>query len=296
MACLKDMLKGMRREILQPAKRLRFGVRTQHLAEALRRFLPSPAASGTLDDRDLDVLNWRAALSTAFCGLMRAAEVALQPGEVWHPELHLSRADVTFHRSPSGGRYAVVMMRVVKNGKQMRGKTVPLTLAGGGSLIDPVEALWRLVTQDPVPEELKASTPLFRLRSRGSVASLTVAQVRDEVKRLMALLGLDPARFGAHSLRIGGATAAAAAGVPPSVIRMCGRWNSDVFEIYTRITHQAAARMTCTIGSTAFEDLERGEFHSEELELLPSEMHGVDRMTFHDPLPAEEDDFEEDEF
>ena len=30
--------------------------------------------------------------------------------------------------------------------------------------------------------------------------------------------------------------------------------------------------MTSVIGSTAFNDLERGEFHSEELELLPEEM------------------------
>ena len=30
--------------------------------------------------------------------------------------------------------------------------------------------------------------------------------------------------------------------------------------------------MTGVIGSTAFHDMERGEFHTEELELLPSEM------------------------
>ena len=30
--------------------------------------------------------------------------------------------------------------------------------------------------------------------------------------------------------------------------------------------------MTATIGSTPFDDLERGEFHCEELELLPCEL------------------------
>ena len=102
---------------------------------------------------------------------------------------------------------------------------------------------------------------------------MTVEDVRREVKFLMQSLGLDPARFGAHSLRIGGATAAAAAGVPPAAIRCCGRWASDVYEIYCRLTKQAAARMTVLIGSTPFEDLERGEFHTEELELLTSELH-----------------------
>lgn len=278
---LKDMLKGMKRELGQPPKRMRYGVRTQHLAEAMRRYLPAESTAP-------DVLNWRAALSTGFCGLLRAAEMALQRGETWDPELHLSRADVTFHRTSAGVRYAVVMMRPVKNGRTMRGKSVPLILMGGGSLLDPVEALWRLTTLDPVPEEQKASTPLFRLRTGARAASITVDQVCTQVKRLMALLGLDPARFGAHSLRIGGATAAAAAGVPPAVIRCCGRWNSDVFEVYTRLTQQTAARMTCVIGSTAFDDLERGEFHCEELEMLPSEMAA-------EPSFEDDDDFEPEE-
>ena len=37
---LRDLLKGIRREHLQPASRRRYGVRTQHLAEAMRRSLP----------------------------------------------------------------------------------------------------------------------------------------------------------------------------------------------------------------------------------------------------------------
>ena len=119
---------------------------------------------------------------------------------------------------------------------------------------------------------------------RGTTGSLTVDQVRIEIKTLMSSLGLDPARFGAHSLRIGGATAAAAAGVPPSVIRVMGRWNSDIFEIYTRLTQQAAARMTGVIGSTAFDDLERGAFHTEELELLPSEMDVAPEFDGNDEL------------
>ena len=46
----------------------------------------------------------------------------------------------------------------------------------------------------------------------------------DQVKRLMQAAGRDPNLYGAHSLRIGGATAALAAGVTPAMIRMMGRW------------------------------------------------------------------------
>ena len=57
-------------------------------------------------------------------------------------------------------------------------------------------------------------------------------------------MGCDPARFGAHSLRIGGATAALAAGVDAAVIKVMGRWASDVFLIHTRANQEAAVMMT----------------------------------------------------
>jgi len=284
LSSLKDMLKGLRRELGVPPKRVRYGVRTQDLARAMATAY-APLAAGVSDDVErLNRLNKKAALSTAFCGLLRAAEMSLQPNETWHPELHLSRADVKFYNNENGELYAVLMMRPCKNGKYLRGKSVPIVLSGGGTMIDPVSALWDLYAGDPVPEAVEHVTPLFRVRSRGATGSITVDQVRIEVKTLMSNLGLDPARFGAHSLRIGGATAAAAAGVPPSVIRVMGRWNSDIFEIYTRLTQQAAARMTGVIGSTAFDDLERGAFHTEELELLPSEMDVAPEFDGNDEL------------
>ena len=94
------------------------------------------------------------------------------------------------------------------------------------------------------------------------------------VQSLMARLGLDPRRFGAHSLRIGGATAALAAGLSPASIRAAGRWSSEIYQIYCRLSRQSAAGVATTIGSTPFEDLERGvSFVDEELMLTVDEMH-----------------------
>ena len=93
------------------------------------------------------------------------------------------------------------------------------------------------------------------------------------VKAMMASIGLDPARFGAHSLRIGGATAALAAGLSPAAIRAAGRWASDVYMLNTRCNMKASQRLATVIGSTAFEDLQRGvHFADEELLLVPDEM------------------------
>ena len=99
---------------------------------------------------------------------------------------------------------------------------------------------------------------------------ITVAQVRDMVKEVALAAGLDPTRYGAHSLRIGGATAALAAGVSPSLIRLLGRWSSDVYEIYTRMSLQSALQVGRAITSTEVYTFEEG-FHEEHLELLPIE-------------------------
>ena len=85
----------------------------------------------------------------------------------------------------------------------------------------------------------------------------------------------------AHSLRIGGATAALAASMSPATIRAAGRWSSDIYEIYCRISRQSAASVTSLISSTPFEDLERGAtFIGEELILTDVEMHASSIETF----------------
>ena len=96
------------------------------------------------------------------------------------------------------------------------------------------------------------------------------------VRNVMVAIGLDGSLFGAHNLRIGGATAALASGMDPSLIRMMGRWSSDIYEIYCRMCKQTAVRVGVTIGSTAFNDVEGGAFTTEELEMLPFEMNNLD--------------------
>ena len=104
----------------------------------------------------------------------------------------------------------------------------------------------------------------------------------------MASIGLDPNRFGAHSLRIGGATAALAAGIQPTLIRVLGRWSSDIYEIYCRLSLEAAAGMGALIGSTPFEDVEQGEFVSEDLEATSLELAAMRHVEL-DPESEEEE-------
>ena len=83
---------------------------------------------------------------------------------------------------------------------------------------------------------LPEDEPLFICWMDGR--SFTVNEVRSAERACMQAAGRDPARFGAHSLRIGAATAALAAGVSPQLIRLMGRWSSDVYELYCRMRYR----------------------------------------------------------
>ena len=267
---IRDLLRGISRLQLQPEGLRRWGVRTQDLSQAIRTQLDTDSREGSM---------WAAALATAFCGLLRGAEFALQDGEAWDALRHLTRADVSFRVGVDGREHMVLRMRPAKKHPGQR-KSVPLLIAAGGSLLDPVRLMRRMFELDPVAPEMAAATPLYR---RASGASIRVREVRGMVQRLMGDLGLDPQRFGAHSLRIGGATAALAAGMTPATIRAAGRWSSDVYQIYCRVSRQSAAGVALVIGSTPFEDLERGvQFVDEELMLSASEMPAVPTESFAD--------------
>ena len=294
------MIKGICRLVAQPPKRERWGVRTQELALAIGRFLGGETASSA---------TWAAALQVAFCGLLRGAEFALQPGEQFDPVKSLTRGDIRFEVDAQGREFIALRMRKAK-GMPGREKETTLLIGGGGSLLDPVAALKRMLRLDPLTPadaagelprrwaeggSLAARTPLFR--DGGS--ALTVAAVRDTVKVLMGGIGLDPRFFGAHSLRIGGASAGLAAGMSRAALQAAGRWASDIYALYARASREAVMCLGTVIGSTPFHDLERGEFVDEELMLTTTDLagggageglRGVEQDMVDDALLSEDED------
>ena len=69
------------------------------------------------------------------------------------------------------------------------------------------------------------------------------------IKRGVASIGLEAARFSGHSPRAGGATDMFAAGVPYYVIKKYGRWVSDTALIYYRCETSVAAAAAIAFGS-----------------------------------------------
>ena len=251
---VKGLIKGMvaSQGGTKPKKK-RLGFKPRVMAELMAKLLGGTSALEA---------NWRACCAVGFCGLLRGAELGVATGEAWAAGTCVTRADVSF-RWRKGREEAVLMTRPRKKGAQRteQGKQVPVLLTGGGKYLDPVRALKELFERDPVPPPRWASTPLFR---GDDGDAFSTAKVRGMVKWMVRMGGGDPSLYGAHSLRIGGATAALAAGVPALVIKAMGRWGSDVFEIYAHLSDVAAREFGRKVASIDYEEVV-GAYYSEDL-------------------------------
>ena len=71
----------------------------------------------------------------------------------------------------------------------------------------------------------------------------------------MGSIGEQPAQFGTHSYRIGGATALFAAGADPTIIRTMGRWSSDCYRLYVRACFGQTLECSRRCGSQMVSDV-----------------------------------------
>ena len=262
---ISDVLKGYARLVDQPPPLEREGCMPDDLRAGLDAVYPAGASAASA--------SMRAALTYGFASFSRGCEFALDDSrrEAFDSTQHITPADVTPVRG-AGALNLRVKMRKRKDLRVLRGKHSEVMLAGGGSVLDPVGDMmeWLRARREL---GLAEDGPLFCWPDGRGFA---VREIRAAVKAVMQAAGRDPALFGAHSLRIGAATAALASGVPPQLIRLMGRWSSDVYEIYCRMSLQSALQVGVTITSAAGVR-PATRFEQEHLELLPSEIAAFGR-------------------
>ncbi len=102
-----------------------------------------------------------------------------------------------------------------------------------GSHLCPVTMLLKYITMAQItefsekflirPVVYAQSIQAYRLRN----GQLSYSRCREIFKNALKEVGVDPTKFGLHSLRSGGATAAASLGVPDRLFKKHGRWLSD---------------------------------------------------------------------
>ncbi len=216
------------------------GLRRQHDAtRQAREALVREDASRALANfalNDLRDIRDRAIVALAWCSALRRSNVAAMRVE-----------DVRFRTDDiDGTRYLEIFVPRSKTDQEGIGRYVIVTeLPGGDSLcayravrawLDASGvrdgALFRTFTLTPHAEHRKITDN-----------ALDGGDVARAVKRVVAAIGLDPAKFAAHSARRGFVTSADAAGVRRSLIREQGGWKDDrMISTYTRLENVRETR------------------------------------------------------
>ena len=158
-----------------------------------------------------------AAILTAFFGLLRVSEYTCPSSNKFDKEVHLSVSDVGISRG-----IASILIKASKTDPFKVGCRVKL--GSTGKAICPVYALQKYI-------KLRGyfQGPLFVFSSG---AFLTRADI---VKLLKDCLPAS-VNINTHSFRIGGASAAASAGLPETTIKILGRWSSDAYKRYVHFS------------------------------------------------------------
>ena len=101
------------------------------------------------------------------------------------------------------------------------GRGVEIFLGVSGTVVCPVTALLRYLAVRPIGEGHLFLWEDGRPFTRSAFVTC--------LRKGLQTAGLEMSWFSGHSLRIGAATSAAAAGVPDHLIKMLGRWQSEAY-------------------------------------------------------------------
>ena len=180
-----------------------------------------------------------AAIALAFYGLFRASEIAAPTTRSSTPTRTLALQDINFRPDHS----MVITIKASKTDQSHLGSKI--LIGCSGSRFCPVQLMEDYCA---ACHHLQPHDPLFHYSNR---SYLTSSRITEVLRECIRAVGKDPSSYSSHSLRIGGATAAAAAGVKPSLIQEMGRWRSRCFTRYTRVPNSRLQQVASQIVATS---------------------------------------------
>ena len=184
-----------------------------------------------------DKLLW-AACCVAFYGFPRVSEFTVPSQHSYDKAYYLSLADLTLN---SRCLPTVVQLHIKqsKTDPFREGAFIFLSKSNRGTC--PVRAI-----VDYLIVRGKREGPLF-VWPDGTM--LTRNLFASALARILRNLNLTPQLYNTHSFRIGAATSANQAGLTPLQIKALGRWRSDAYQRYIRITPNGFATMSKQLNS-----------------------------------------------
>jgi hypothetical protein len=168
------------------------------------------------------------------------------------PATDLTIGDFRFEFAPDGSPVRVIVtIKLSKTDQDANGTEVVVGLGFDGlccvSVLYDYFQRWRrgaLLTA-PASTTADGSPATYDFLATGLHAALTEA-------------GINPSLYASHSFRSGGATAAAAEGVPEYLIKLQGRWASCVFLRYVRKDKRTLADLAAVMGRAEPDILRHG--------------------------------------
>ena len=185
-------------------------------------------------------LNVWAAITLMWFALLRVSECHTDSRNStlqFDPTVHATRGDISFYPSLEDPNYIEFDVKVSKTNPTADRQGFKARVYRTGASICAVRALQQLFQRDPASPQ----SPLFDYRSAaerssGKPRKATRARFVQWVSALLAASGiqdnLKARKINSHSFRAGAATVLAASGLPPDVLKLAGRWRSDVYEVY----------------------------------------------------------------
>ena len=184
-----------------------------------------------------DKLMLWSAFTLAFFGFLRSSEFTSPSSTHFNPQVHLARSDISFTSNGS----LLLQLKASKTDPFRMGCSI--TLSPSGRSVCAVWAMHRYLAHQ-LPGN---STPLYFF-STGQF--LTRDKVTSILRSQLQRLGFATESYASHSFRIGAATTAAEAGLPPWLIQTLGRWSSNCYTQYIRtpasILHAVPAQLAAT--------------------------------------------------
>ena len=182
-----------------------------------------------------NIMLW-AAVCTCYFGFLRSGEITVPSLSAYCSKSHLTMNDVSVDRA---GRPGIMHLTLKASKTDPFRKGVTISLGRTEKPLCPVVALLAYLAARGSREG-----PLFQ-HSDGR--PLTKAAFVDQVRKTLALAGVDERNYAGHSFKIGAATTAAAAGVDDSMIQTLGRWKSSAYLVYIRVPRERLAAISARL-------------------------------------------------
>lgn len=212
---LEFVVKGLKRLSSSRQSRTRLPI-TPEILRALKRHWESDP------DRQKAVMLW-AAVCMCFFGFLRSGEIVVPSDRGYEAAVHLSYGDVRVN-SITNPQFLEVLIKASKTDPFRKGVTIFLGRTGGE--LCPVSAILAYMVQRG-PEE----GPFFWYTKD---CFLTRERLVSAMRVALDSVGIESQKYAGHSFRIGAATTAAQCGLPDSLIKTLGRWESAAYTLYVR--------------------------------------------------------------